>query len=401
LRADVPVGAYLSGGLDSSIITSLIRNHTDTPLRSFSLTFDDAEFDESEYQTSLARHLRTEHSAIRVHRGDIAAAFPRTIWHTESPILRTAPTPLMLLSGHVRQAGYKVVLTGEGADEVFGGYDLFKEAKIRRFMSRAPDSAWRPRILERLYPYLKNSPASGRAFTRQFFSDGMEHLAEPWFAHHPRMTTTRRALQFMRPDLQEELLGWNAGEALRRSMPAGASQWPAMGRDQYVEAHTLLSGYLLNSQGDRVAMANSIEGRVPFLDHRVVEFANRLPAHYKLRGLTEKFVLKHAMRGEIPENIRKRVKQPYRSPDSASFFEHGRPVDYVAELLSPQSIDAAGLFDARAAARLLAKCQAGRAIGFGDNMAFVGIVSTMLLHEQFVKPRVFDPLRFAQPASTL
>ena len=152
LRADVPVGAYLSGGLDSSIVTSVVRNFTDTPLRTFSLTFEDEEFDESAYQRELVSYLGTEHTSLRWTRADIAAAFPRTIFHAETPIVRTAPAPLMLLSGHVRDCGYKVVLTGEGADEVFGGYDIFKEAKVRRFWARSPDSASRPRILERLYP---------------------------------------------------------------------------------------------------------------------------------------------------------------------------------------------------------------------------------------------------------
>jgi asparagine synthase (glutamine-hydrolysing) len=389
LRADVPVGAYLSGGLDSSIITSLIRNHTQTPLRSFSLTFEDAEFDESRYQEELARHLGTQHSAIRVTRADIAAAFPRTIWHAETPIVRTAPTPLMLLSGHVREAGYKVVLTGEGADEVFGGYDLFKEAKIRRFMARNPDSRWRHRILERLYPYLQTSPVAGADFARRFFADGAEHMGRAWFAHHPRMTTTRRALRFLRPELHDRVSGWDACAAIDDMMPPGWQTWDEMDRDQYVESHTLLSGYLLNSQGDRVAMANSIEGRVPFLDHRVIEFANRLPAHFKLRALVEKSILKKSMRGEVPELIRTRTKQPYRAPDCTSFFTEGKPVDYVAELMSPARIEAAGLFDPASVTKLLAKCQAGRAVGFADNMSFVGILSTMLLHDQFIRPAQF------------
>jgi len=392
VRADVPVGAYLSGGLDSSVITSLIRNRTETPLRSFSLTFEDAEFDESSYQQSLATHLGTEHSSLRVTRADIAKAFPRMVWHAESPVVRTAPTPLMLLSEHVRQSGYKVVLTGEGADEVFGGYDLFKEAKIRRFMARSPQSAWRGRILERLYPYLANSPVAGRAFTQRFFSDGIDQRDEPWFAHGPRIRTTQRALQFLHPDLQARLASWSPYDQLRAEMPAGSDRWPAMGRDQYVEAHTLMSGYLLSSQGDRVAMANSIEGRVPFLDHRLIEFANALPPHYKLRGLTEKHILKRAVRGEVPELIRTRTKQPYRAPDSASFFHDGRLVDYAAELLSPERIDGAGLFDAGAVAKLVAKCAAGRAIGFGDNMAFVGILSAMLVHDQFVGRHVPEPV---------
>ena len=385
LRADVPVGAYLSGGLDSSIITSIIKRHTDTPLRSFSLTFEDAEFDESAHQQAMVDYLGTEHTSVRARRSDIAAAFPRTVWHAETAMVRTAPTPLMLLSGHVRASGYTVVLTGEGADEVFGGYDLFKEAKIRRFMARSPDSRYRANILQRLYPYLKNSPAQGRAFTQSFFSQGLEDVDKPWFAHMPRITTTRRIWQFFRPEVLEQLADIDPYAALARTLPRDIDRWIPMGRDQYVEAHTLMSGYLLSSQGDRVAMANSIEGRFPFLDHRVIEFANALPPDYKMKGLAEKHLLKKAFADELPVSIRSRTKQPYRAPDSASFFENGQPVDYVAELFSKTRIEDAGIFDPQATEKLFAKSRAGRTIGFGDNMAFVGILSTMLLHDQFVR----------------
>ncbi len=384
LRADVPVGAYLSGGLDSSIITALIHGFTDTPLRTFSLTFEDEEFDESAFQRAMVDHLGTQHTAIRCSRADIAAIFPRTVFHTESPIVRTAPAPLMMLSGHVREMGYKVVLTGEGADEVFGGYDLFKEAKIRRFWARSPGSAWRPRILERLYPYLRNSPASGRAFTQAFFKEGMAHQAEPWFAHIPRWTTTRRIAQFFSPALREAVGDWDPFGAIADTLPPEIRRWIPMGRDQYVEAHTLMTGYLLCSQGDRVAMANSIEGRFPFLDHRVIEFANRLPPHLKIRGLAEKYLLKKSVAGLLPQAVLARTKQPYRAPDSASFFRDGRPVDYAAELFSPGKLADAGYFDPAAVAKLFEKCRAGRAIGFADNMAFVTILSTMLLHEQLI-----------------
>jgi asparagine synthase (glutamine-hydrolysing) len=384
LRADVPVGAYLSGGLDSSIVTSVVRNFTDTPLRTFSITFEDEEFDESAYQRELVNYLGTEHTSIRCTRADIAAAFPRTVFHTETPIVRTAPAPLMLLSGHVRDCGYKVVLTGEGADEVFGGYDLFKEAKIRRFWARSPGSASRPRILERLYPYLKHSPAAGKAFTQAFFREGLEQRDQPYFAHIPRWTTTRRIAQFFSPALREEIGAFDPYAAILPTLPAGISGWIPMGRDQYVEAHTLMAGYLLCSQGDRVAMANSIEGRFPFLDHRLIEFANRLPPQLKIHGLTEKYLLKKSVRGLLPEAVRTRTKQPYRAPDSQSFFADGKPVDYVADLLAGPKLAAAGYFDPAAVAKLVEKCRSGRAIGFADNMAFVAVLSTMLLHEQFI-----------------
>lgn len=384
LRADVPVGAYLSGGLDSSIITSLIHHYTDTPLRSFSVTFEDDEFDESRHQQALAAWLGTRHTAFHCRRADIAAAFPRVVQHAETPVLRTAPAPLMLLAQQVRAAGYKVVLTGEGADEVFGGYDLFKEAKVRRFMARAPDSAWRARILDRLYPYLQHSPAAGRAFAQRFFGEGAEHLGRPCFAHLPRWTTTRRAWQFFSADVQARLAAWDPLQAIEAMLPADIGRWEPLAQDQYLEAQTLLSGYLLSSQGDRMAMAASIEARFPFLDHRVIEFANRLPAGYKLQGLIEKHILKKSVAGLLPESIRRRTKQPYRAPDSQSFFSEGRPADYVEDVLSPACIAEAGYFDPRAVGKLFEKCRSGRAIGFGDNMAFVGIVSTMLLHRQMI-----------------
>ncbi|WP_280153993.1 asparagine synthase (glutamine-hydrolyzing) [Piscinibacter sp. XHJ-5] len=386
LRADVPVGAYLSGGLDSSVITAIIHNHTRTPLRSFSLTFEDAEFDESAHQRALVAHLRTDHTSMQATKGEIGSAFPRMVWHAEAPVVRTAPVPMMLLADSVREAGYKVVLTGEGADEAFGGYDLFKEAKVRRFAARTPQSRWRPRLLERLYPYLANSPAAGQAFTRQFFGTGAEAPDAPHFAHMTRLATTRRILGFFAEDWRPRVQAWDPHRALADGLPPEFDGWAPLERDQYVEAHTLMSGYLLSSQGDRMAMAASIEARYPFLDHRVIEFACRLPPRFKLRGLNEKMLLKKAMRHELPASIGQRTKQPYRAPDSACFFSGGRPLPYVEELLSPASLGRAGLFDPGAVGKLVEKCRAGRAIGFGDNMAFVGVLSTMLLHEQFIRP---------------
>lgn len=386
LRSDVPVGAYLSGGLDSSVTTALIKHYTDTPLRTFSVGFEDAEFDESEFQQKLINHLETDHTHVLCKRSDIGNAFPRTIWHGESTIVRTAPTPLMLLSGAVRKAGYKVVLTGEGADEVFGGYDLFKEAKIRRFWGRSPKSKWRPRILERLYPYLAHSPTSGGAFAKRFFQQGMEHLEQPFFSHIPRWTTSQRTLQFLSPEARSQIGNLDWFSMMQEFLPPEINQWKPLNRDQYIEAHTLLSGYLLSSQGDRVAMANSIEGRFPFLDHRVIEFAARLPARYKIMGLNEKYILKRAMSGLIPESIRRRSKQPYRAPDSQSFFNNGKPLEYVAYLLSESRVEATGIFNPKTVQLLVNKCASGRALGFADNQAFVGVLSTQLIDEMFLTP---------------
>ena len=386
LRSDVPVGAYLSGGLDSSGIAALARENVAT-LRTFSLTFDDPEFDESDYQSRMAEHLGVRHSSIRCTTLDVGNAFPELIRHTETPVLRTAPAPLMLLARHVHTEGFKVVLTGEGADEVFGGYDLFKEGKIRRFWARQPDSAWRPLLLSRLYPYLARSPVANRHFARLFFGQRLEELGNPFYAHLTRWSTTRGIFRLLSPEMQASLSAAQPQEELRRQLPPGFDAWSGLSRDQYIEVKTLLEGYLLSSQGDRVSLAHSVEGRVPYLDHRVIEFANTLSPLYKLRGLREKVLLRRALCRVVPESILKRVKQPYRAPDSSCFFQGERPLPYVQELLSESNLRRTGYFHPDAVGRLLEKCRTGRALGAGDNMAFVAVLSTQLLHEHFFGER--------------
>ena len=180
LRADVPVGSYLSGGLDSSLIASLALRAKAEKFCTFSLRFTDAEYDETEFQRLMAAHLGSDHREITVSRDDIAEVFPSVIRHAERPILRTAPAPLYLLSRLVHDAGIKVVLTGEGADEMFAGYDLFREAKVRRFWAQQPQSLARPLLLERLYPYLQRSPVRQRAMARQFFGQQLDGWRHTW-----------------------------------------------------------------------------------------------------------------------------------------------------------------------------------------------------------------------------
>lgn len=384
LRADVPVGAYLSGGLDSSAIAALASRAGGELPRTFSITFDDPEFDESGFQRQMAAHLGVRHTAMRCSYRDIGNVFPALIRHTETPVMRTAPAPLMLLSQRVRDSGCKVVLTGEGADELFGGYDLFKEGKIRRFWARQPQSHRRPLLLSRLYPYLAHSPVAQRHFAQSFFGQRLRELDHPFYAHMPRWTTTRAIFRLLSPEFRAELERSSPEEELAAELPPGFGSWAPLARDQYIEVKTLLEGYLLSSQGDRVSMAHSVEGRVPYLDHRVIEFVNALSASYKLRGLREKVLLRRALDGLLPQPILERVKQPYRAPDSRCFFHEGKALPYVEDLTRASNLRRTGYFDPEAVGHLLEKCRSGRAVGAGDNMAFVGMLSTLLLHEHFL-----------------
>ena len=385
LRSDVPVGAYLSGGLDSTLITALTSQLVGDRLRTFSVSFEDAEFDESSYQSEASAFLKTQHSDIRCSSGDIAAVFPSVIWHTEQPIVRTAPSPLFLLAKLVRKSGFKVVLTGEGADEMMGGYDIFKEAKIRRFWGRNPTSHSRPLLLRRLYPYMQGIQRQPASYLESFFRVRPQDLSSPYFSHLPRWELTAKLKAFLSDAVRSETQSYDPLQELEQVLPPSFRSWGPFSQAEYLEAMFLLPGYILSSQGDRMAMAHSVEGRYPFLDHRLVEFAAKLPPTLKMKVLDQKHLLKQASRGLIPDSIRKRHKQPYRAPDGKSFFASSEP--YVDQMLSSERIQQDQVFNPQVVRALVTKFKNGRAISTRDNMALVSVLSTQILIDQFVSGR--------------
>lgn len=386
MRADVPVGAYLSGGLDSSITAALATRHTHQQLSTFSVGFESAEHDETAFQQLMAAALGTNHAAITCRNDDIAAIFPSVIAHTERPIVRTAPAPLFLLSGLVRDKGIKVVLTGEGADEVFAGYDLFKEDKVRRFAARQPGSARRPLLFKRLYPYLPNLQNQSADYLTAFFGVTPDLLSDPLASHRPRFRSTSAAKIFFSGDLRATLSGYDAAAALAQTLPERFGRWHPQHQAQYLESRFLLPGYILSSQGDRMAMAHGVEGRFPFLDHRLMALAASLPPHLTLKGLVEKHILRKATAHLLPESIGSRTKQPYRAPDSQAFAA-ATDARYVGAALAPEAIAETGLFNPQAVAKLVAKAGTSGVEGFRDNTAYVGILSTQLWHQNFVQGR--------------
>ncbi len=396
LRSDVPVGCYVSGGLDSAIVAALGRRAKGDRFHTFSIRFEDAEYDEAEWQREVVRRIESDHHEVVVRRADIAAAFPDVVAHAERPLLRTAPAPLFVLSRLVRESGIKVVLTGEGADEMFAGYDLFREGKIRRFWGRSPASKLRPRLLHRLYPYLARSPVAKQAMAEAFFGREREAWRAPGFAHGIRWQAAAALQRLFRPEVRSAAQRVDPVERLLGSVPADFPRWSFLAQDQYLEIRTLLSGYLLSSQGDRMLMAHSVEGRFPFLDVDVVALADSLPPEHKLRILDEKHVLKRAAAGLVPPAILRRKKQPYRAPDALSFVGPDVP-DWAADAVSPAAVSEAGVFDPRPVESLWRKCRAQAGAGQfsnADNMALVGILSVQLLHARLVRgaPRPSNPL---------
>ncbi len=385
-RSDVPVGAYLSGGIDSSIAAFIVSQYTNSKLNTFSLRFVDSEFDEGIYQKEMSERLGTEHHNVKVSRRDIGEIFPEVIRHAERPILRTAPAPLFLLSRLARNSGYKVVVTGEGADEIFGGYDIFREAKVRRFIAQNPDSPKVQTYLSQLYPWMQRAPGNVPAFARSFFSKDL-NLQDDFFSHRPRWDSSSVIMQMFTEDFKE-LLDFNSVErGLMHQIPEDFKSWSSLNRDQWLEYKTLLSGYILSAQGDRMLMANSVEGRFPFLDSNLVEFANTLPDSVKLRDLKEKYVLKKAFSDLIPNSILNRSKQPYRAPDAQSFFFYKDKLGWLDEVTSQSFVKEAGVFNPLAVTRLMDKCtkREGMKMSNTDNMRVVGILSTMLSYKYFIK----------------
>jgi asparagine synthase (glutamine-hydrolysing) len=297
--------------------------------------------------------------------------------------LRTASAPLYLLSRLARNSGFKVVVTGEGADEVLGGYDIFKEAKIRRFWESQPDSKMRPLLLRRLYPYLRNIQNQPDAYRKAFFHINVDLKLQPFFSHIPRWQLTAKLKTFFSNEVRAQIPTDDSYCKLRTRLPISYPLWNSFSQAQYLETKYLLPGYILSSQGDRMAMAHSVESRFPFLDHRVVEFASKLPTSLKMKVLNEKYLLKRCAKGLIPPSIANRHKQPYRAPEACSFFQPAAR-SYMDDLLSPGQIRRDGIFDAPAVMMLVNKFRKGAAIGVKDNMGLVGIISTQLLVHHFV-----------------
>jgi asparagine synthase (glutamine-hydrolysing) len=395
LRADVDIGSYLSGGLDSTFIAALIRQHAPGALCTFSIAFQESAFDERTYQEIATEFLGTDHRRTECSNAQVGEVFRDVVWHTEAPLLRSSPAPMYLLSKLVHENDIKVVLTGEGADEFLGGYNIYREDKVRRFWARQPDSDWRPLLLRRLYPYVANLGRGGDTYLAAFFRQGLADVDQAGYSHRIRWHNTSRLQRLFHDNVKEALIGYSPTGELLATLDGVMTDWSPLAQAQYLEVVTFMSPYLLSSQGDRMMAANSVEGRFPFLDHRVVEFGSRLPPGFKIRGLQEKYILKKSAQDILPPQVWQRHKQPYRAPIHRAFLD--QPLEFVEEMLSPGKLDAVGLFNPGAVSRLVKKCRDGVRVSEGDDMGLAGVLSTQLLHHLFVANHGRKPIELGSP----
>ncbi|MEM6405095.1 MAG: asparagine synthase (glutamine-hydrolyzing) [Pseudomonadota bacterium] len=377
LRSDVEVGVYLSGGVDSAIVAALAKNISDQPLSTFSVEFEDTEFDESGEQKLVARHLDTRHHATHITYQDVVTACPEAVLHAEVPAFRSAFIPMFLLSRQTRAQGIKVILSGEGADEAFLGYDLFKETLLRHAWNEIPDHLRSDR-LRRFYPHLAHyGPGDIAAMTglyQQFSTEQIPGL----FSHEMRLQNGLFATRL----LAGKHTPFTAISNLIAAHPEYAAMSPVQ-KAQWLEYKTLLPGYLLSTQGERMGLAHGVENRCPFLDPSVIELASAINLKFD-DGYTEKRLLRQAFRADIPKAVVEKRKFPYRAPDVAA-FSAVRP-DYLELVLSQDELGKLPFLNAKFAQKLSNKVlnRPASDISTKENQAFLFLLSMMLIHRYFV-----------------
>lgn len=348
LRADVPVGCYLSGGIDSCSVLALASKLSNRPVKAFTLQFDHAEYDESAIAREMAAFCGAEFHPLPVTHRDMADHFDRAVWHTETMFFNSHGIAKYLLSRFVRDAGYKVVLTGEGSDEILGGYPHFRQDMLLH-ASRGED----PERLRQRIRAINEKDVMGRLMNRMF-----DALPEPpatlvrQLGYAPMFISSagNRFQMVGNAVLKDDFVERYAGRdglqlfLMGLDVPGQLKGRHPMNQSMYLWSKSMLPNYILSLLGDRMEMAHSIEGRLPFLDHLLVEYTVRLPVSLKVRGETEKYVLREAMKPLLTDTVYRRTKHPFSAPPATASEE--RPMlAYLQDLLRSQVVDSVPFLD--------------------------------------------------------
>jgi asparagine synthase (glutamine-hydrolysing) len=316
LRADVPVGVYLSGGLDSCAVLGLAARHRSDPIQAFTLTFDDVAYDEGPIAREMAALAGAEFHTIPINQQSLAEAFSNAILQSETLCVNAHGVAKFLLSKAVRDAGYKVVITGEGSDEILGGY-----AHFRRDMLLYNREGQDPEEIENLLKWLNEHNTVSRGLLLPDGDVGDLEAVRRTLGYVPSWieTFSSRAVKMQQLLSKDFGCRFKERESYRQllsdiDIPNQLKDRDPLNQSLYLWGKSVLSGYILTMLGDRMEMGHSIEGRVPFLDHHVVECICRQPINMKVRGMTEKFVLREAVRDVITDTVYRRQKHPFLSP---------------------------------------------------------------------------------------
>jgi asparagine synthase (glutamine-hydrolysing) len=359
LMSDVPIGALLSGGLDSSSLVALLQELSGGRTNTFSIGFETNTHDEAKHARLAADYLCSEHHTLTFGLSDFEL-WPQVIRYMESPQCSATSLPIYMLYRACHAAGYKVILTGEGADELLGGYHWFAgDARIRPWL-RLPHPL-RARVASRV--------TVGSVVGRRVLANGTLDPLERFMLWGQATTEMERAaLQLPASNFQLPIC--NPQSAIRNLAP--------LNQFLFLEAHTRLPNFI-NDEVDRMSMANSVEARAPFLDHGLWEFTATLPPHYKLDGGVEKRLLRAVMKGKLPGAIRLRRKQGLAAPHML-FWRQSQLPAFVAEAISESALRETSYFDAARVRQMLSEHQASRA---DHSRLLTGVLTTQLWHEMF------------------
>ncbi len=347
LEADVPVGCYLSGGIDSCCILGMASGAMQSPVKAFTISFDSDDYDESAIAREMAESAGADQDIINLKAEELYGEnYLRTVWHAERTFYNTLGVAKWCMSRHVRDANYKTVITGEGSDELFAGYPAFKRDMFLHGLTHEPEAV-RQEYEEALAKanklfqgaILAESPHTHPAWEE--LCGFTPSWIQSWIA------TCRLARPLLSAQAKEELAEYDpVAEIAEAISPALLRNRHPLDKAQYTWSKTMLEGQILNWGGDRVDMANSMESRPAFLDHHVAEAACRVPPHYRIKGNIEKYVLREAMKGVLPEVLYQREKFAFMAPPAhTDAAKQAKVNDLIENYLDRDTVEAAGLID--------------------------------------------------------
>jgi asparagine synthase (glutamine-hydrolysing) len=386
LRADVPVGAYLSGGVDSSIITALACHLKGSAINTYTIRVDSPELDELSAANLVARHIGTKPPIVQEFGArDVLNTYPQLIQAAEAPVIDTSCAALLQLAHRVHACGQKVVLTGEGSDEWLVGYPWYKAAKALGFLDLLPGlplSDCARRAYLRLYHVPQYPPEFRRAV------EGSIGGPNAWIDAYGLLGLSK--LRFYAAPMRDVLEKSNPWADLGVPLDR-AKRWHPLNRGIWIAARVTLAGHLLQAKGDRVSMHSSVEVRYPFLDETVSDFLAGLHPRWKLRGFRDKHLLRLVAERWLPPSVYKRRKAIFRAPLD-SFHIDPEPA-FVAQLLSEESLRRTGYFDVAAvhhSRRTFRQMPVGSLPRLSVEMGLVAVVATQLWHHLFLGGKLAD-----------
>ena len=388
LEADVPVACYLSGGIDSCSILGLSAASQQSPVKAFTIGFDNAEYDETAIAKEMARATDADQDIMMLEADHLYDNFERTIWHTERSIYNTLGVAKLLMSQHVNRAGYRVVVTGEGSDELFSGYPSFRRDMFLHGLdtiSAAERASWEQLLAEsnKLFKGAMLAEDAWRDESLEAKVGFTPSCLQPW------LSSSQHVMGLLAKDIQQSLSEYQPGESIADALDSDMIEGRhPLDKAQYVWIKTMLEGQILTWGGDRVDMANSMEARPAFLDHHLAEFATQIPPTMRIRGRTEKYVLREAMKGLLPTVLYEREKFAFMAPPAHTDPKKWQAMKTLAdEYLSDRAIEDAGLLSVEGVKDLFnvhENPKTSKATQVQLDAVINHMLSVQILHEQFV-----------------